>query len=45
MILFIYNDYNGEYILLRGYTLPEKETNGVFINSGSGYLDEIDLKF
>jgi hypothetical protein len=43
----IYNDSIGEYVLLKGYTIKKDDDGdeGVYINSGYAYLNQIDLEF
>jgi len=40
----IYNDQIGEYVHIKGYTIP-KEGEGIYINSGYAYLNQMDLEF
>ena len=41
----VYNDQFGEYIYIKGYTLPENEDKAVSSNSGYAYLNQLDLEF
>ena len=41
----VYNDQIGEYVHIKGYTLPENHGDSVYSNNGYAYLDQLDLEF
>lgn len=41
----IYNDQLGEYVHLKSYSIPKDNEEGIYINSGYAYLDQLDLEF
>lgn len=41
----IYNDQIGDWVLIKGYSLPKREGEGIYINSGYAYLNQLDLEF
>lgn len=41
----VYNDQIGEYVHIKGYTLPKNNDDPVYLNNGYAYLDQLDLEF
>ena len=41
----VYNDSIGEYVHIKGYTLPKEENESVYSNNGYAYLNQLDLEF